>query len=108
MSLYGQYIKERLGKEIVENENGFATYYYVDDGVYIEDIFVIKEARKSNVASKLADEIADIAKNKGVKKMYGTVVPTATGSEVSLKVLMAYGFKPHSAQTNLIVMVKEI
>ncbi len=40
MSLYGEYIKELQGKDILENENGFATYYPFQDGMYIENIYV--------------------------------------------------------------------
>lgn len=107
-SLYSEYISERLGKEIIETERGFATYFYLSDGCYIEDIYVKKEYRKSGEASKMADQIASIAKSKGYKKLYGTVVPSAIGSTDSLKVLLAYGFSLNNCTNNMIVMVKEL
>lgn len=108
MSLFGQYISEREGKEIVEDSQGFATYFYVNDGVYIENIFVDKDFRHSGIASKYADQIAKIAKDKGFSKMYGSVRPSANGSTPSLKVLLSYGFSLHSSAVDAIVMVKEI
>lgn len=108
MSLYAQYIKERENKEIVETEEGFATYFYIDSGVYIQDIYVHPESRHANVASKFADLIAFKAKNNGYTKMYGSIVPSTKHSTDSLKVLLAYGFRLESAEHNAIIMVKDI
>jgi ribosomal protein S18 acetylase RimI-like enzyme len=108
MSLFGQYIQEREDKCIIESDIGFATYSFSDAGVYIQDIYVHPEHRKSGEASRLANEIAVIAKEKGLTKMYGSVVPSANNSTDSLKVLLAYGFKLDSSSNNFIVMVKGI
>lgn len=108
MSLYAKYIAEREGKHIVETEQGFATYVFMEKGCYIEDIFVLKEYRDTGVAAHLADIITDIAKEKGYNKLFGSVVPSANNSTVSLKVLLAYGFKLESCSNNFILMVKDI
>lgn len=108
MSLYADYIKEREGKDTVETADGFATYISHEDGMYIESIYVKPEQRKSGAAAKLADIITEIARAKQLKKLYGSVSPSAIGSTASLKVLLAYGFELHSAQPNFIVMKKDI
>lgn len=108
MSLFGQYILEREGKKIVEDNRGFATYFYVQDGVYIQDIYVNPDFRKSGAASFYADTIAEEAKAKGFNNMYGTVSPSAYGADASLKVLQAYGFKLDRLANGLIIMKKEI
>lgn len=108
MSLQAQYAKERENIETLESEIGFATYYFLEDGCYIKDIYVHPDHRKSGEASRLANEIAVMAKEKGSKKLYGTVCPSANGSTESLKVLLAYGFRLDSCISNLIAMVKEI
>lgn len=107
-SLYAEYIKERENKHIVENERGFATYVFIDKGVYIQDIYVRSDFRHSGEAAALADQIANIAKEKGYNKMYGSVVPTANNSTSSLKVLLAYGFQLDSSTNNIVYLVKEI
>lgn len=107
MSLFGQYVRE-LGKEIVEDDRGFATFYEFGDGIYIEDIYVIPEFRNENVASQMADLIVCVAKERGLTKLYGTVKPTNKGSTVSLKVLLGYGFKLESSINDAIGFVKEI
>jgi predicted GNAT family acetyltransferase len=107
-SLFAQYIREREGKEIVETENGFATFFYTGEYCYIEDIYVKPELRKSGLASELANQISEIAKNKGVKKLLGSVSPKATGADASMRVLLAYGFKLLSSDKDLIYFEKEI
>lgn len=107
-SLFGQYIKERTNREIIENHIGFATYVVEKDSIYIEDVFVIPSYRKSRVASDFVNQIAQIAKDKGIKKLYTSVVPTANGSTISLVACVKYGFKLDSSANNFILFVKEI
>lgn len=107
-SLYSSYIYEREGKEIVESEKGFATYNYINNGCYIQDIYVKPEFRKEGIASKMADQIAEIAKSKGYKKLFGSVCPSANGSTESLKVLLAYGFKLSESSNNFIILEKDL
>ena len=107
-SLYGQYIKERLNKEILEDEKGFATYSFIDDGCYIEDIFVSKNYRQHGIAKSMLDKISIIAKEKGCTKLIGSVVPTCNGSTDSLQAAFSYGFKLDSCTQNLIVYIKRI
>ncbi len=108
MSNFADYIKERQGKKIVEDENGFATYYFAMPDCYIEDIYVVPEKRKSGVASKYADEITKIAIEKNCLNLIGSVKPSANGSTGSLKVLLAYGFKLHSATEDFIWFKKSL
>lgn len=107
-SNFAKYIKERAGKEIVEDSKGFATYFFQDDFVYIEDLYVIPEARKEGIASRYADEIANIAKSKGYSKMLGSVCPSASGATSSIQVLISYGFKVLKSTDNMIYFIKEI
>lgn len=108
MSLYAQYIQERENKAIVENDKGFATYHFVQEYCYIEDIFVLKEYRKSGLAASFADQITEIAKSKNYNKLLGSVDIRANGATESVKVLLAYGFRVLNTETNLIYFVKDI
>lgn len=109
-SLYAKYIKEREGKEIIELENGFATYRFLNEHVYIEDIFVEKEHRKDHLAASMADIIADIARKRNYSKILGSTCLNAQNPTISLKVLLSYGFKLHSIdeQNNMIYLEKNI
>ncbi len=108
MSLFAKYIEELAGKEIIEDELGFATFYQVNDGMYIEDIFVLPYARKSGHASLYADKIAVIAQERGLKKLYGSIKPSNKTSTEAMKTLLAYGFRIDSSAMNAIALVKEL
>lgn len=109
-SMYANYIYEREGKSIIETEHGFATYNYMHDikAVYIEDIYVVPDQRKSGAAKNMADEVVRQAKLKGYNTLIGSVAPKAAGSTTSLKVLLAYGMHVHSCDGHLIWFKKEI
>ena len=107
-SLYAQYILEREGKHILETERGFATYSILGAEVYVQDIYIKPEHRKSGEAAAMTDCIAIIAKEKGCKVMTGTVCPSTNGSTDSLKALLAYGFRLMKASQDFIVLIKEI
>lgn len=112
MSLYAKYIKELKNFEMIEDENGFIIYGFMSKGdehfCYIEDIYVVPEMRKSHVASKYADKVTEIAREMGIKKLLGSIVPSLEGSHYRQQVLINYGFKLYSSQENFIYYIKEI
>ena len=110
MSLFGSYIKEIHDKNIIEDEYGFATYFtaFNNEYMYIEDIYVVPEKRKDGCASKYADKIAEIAKEKGIKKLLGSVNLSIKNPTASTKVLLAYGFKILEADSTIIYFYKEL
>jgi len=108
MSLFAAYLKELGTKEIFEAKHGFATFYPFNDGLYIEDIYVEPKYRSQGYASTIAIHIEGLAKQRGFKKIYGSVRPSAKTSTDALKVLLAYGFKLDSAASDAILFVKEL
>ena len=113
MSLYSQYLTERTNDEIIETGGGFATFRFItnehgDKDVYIIDIFVVPEHRRKGLAAALADQVVACAKERGCKRVIGTVVPSTKGSTASINVLIGYGMTLHSAANDLIVFFKDI
>jgi GNAT superfamily N-acetyltransferase len=109
LSLYGQYLKERTSTGIIETEEGFATFEYVNESiVYIKDLYIIPEKRKEGVATRLADKIVEEAVQAGRTQLLGSVDVTAKGAETSIKVLEAYGMKATKVAEPMIFYVKEI
>lgn len=106
-SKYALYLKELKNFEMYEDEQGFITYGIMEDGIYIEDIFVLPEFRKLNIASKYAGIVEAKAKSEGYKCLYGSVVPSYENSHYRNLVLLGYGFKIHSASDNIIWYKKE-
>lgn len=112
MSLYGQYVLEKTSDKIIELEHAFATYRYLDHqgikAVYIVDIYVSPEFRKTNVASTIADNIVQEALLFGCKVLLGSVVPSNKSSTASVKVLLAYGMRLESSTNDFLLFKKEI
>lgn len=109
-SIYADYIKEKTGDLVLENEKGFAVYRYEMDknAVYITDIYVQPGLRKTGAASELADTIVREAKGKGCTMLIGSVVPRLSDSTISLKVLLGYGMKLFESNSQIIMFTKEI
>ncbi len=108
MSLYGDYIKERENKEIVETSDGFATYAIFGDTCYIIDIYVVPAMRRSKVASELADKVVLAAKERGCSVLIGSVSVELPSATSSIKTLFGYGFRVKNFADNLLWFVKEI
>lgn len=107
-SLYKQYVEERTASHVIETDSGFVKYQFIDDGVYIEDIFIVKEMRKERAASEFADIVADEARIYGYRTMYGSVCVDAKNPDISMKVLLGYGMTPFRCDGNMIYFKKEI
>jgi GNAT superfamily N-acetyltransferase len=107
-SLYSKYLKERTSDSILETQEGFATFRIMNSGksVYIVDLYVLPDYRKSGVAASIADKICDIAKEQGCIELLGSVVPSSKGSTASLKVLLGYGMELLSSSQDFIVFKK--
>ena len=101
------YLREREGVESLIKDEGFATYIITGEECYIRDIWVHRDFRKTNIASRMADEISEIAKKFGCTHLTGSVCPTAKASTDSLRVLLAYGFQLHSSAPNIIFFRKD-
>lgn len=109
ISLYGQYIKEKIGRGILETEDGFATFEYpTSEVVYIVDLYVKPEKRKSRVAATLADKIVEEAIKSGRKYLLGSVDLGLKSAEESVKVLLAYGMTLHKEAKPMVFFIKQI
>lgn len=109
-SLYAKYLTERTNDQILEFDEGFATYRYVNNNktVYIIDIFVLPEYRNKKIMTYLADKIVAEAKEKGCIDLIGTVVPSMKNSTISVRALLGYGMLLNSASNDVVVFRKEI
>lgn len=107
-SLLAQYIQEGKGKSTLESDKGFAIYSFVNDGCYIEEIFILKEYRKTGEASRLTDQIVEIARQKGCKKLLGSIIPSTSVATNSIRAMIAYGFKVTGSISNFIYLEKDL
>ncbi len=108
LNLYKNYIKERFGHELISTDKGFVTYELGNDYCYILDVYVLPEFRKSHVAIELGDKVVDLAKEKGITKIIGSVSLLANGRDISIKGLYAWGMRISHYEKDTIYFVKEV
>lgn len=101
-SLYGQYVEEREGKGIVEDQFGFATYLYnsTRKEMYVVDVFVVKERRQSGIAKGYFDQIEEKAKELNCEYMLTSVDTETKGFEISIKGLLNNNYYFHGELPN--------
>lgn len=112
--MYSKYLKESQNKEMLETPYGFLTYgFNCVPGVsfphcYIEDLYVVPSVRKTHVATEMADKVADIARERGCKLLFGSVNAKSSDPNRSLLVLQAYGMRLCSIATDTLYMIKDL
>jgi len=100
------YVRERMPmKSVLETEKGFAIYYNieVESAVYVEEIYVKPEFRRSDVAYNLMKEIV---KESNMPFMLGSIDTTTEGTTASLKGMLKAGFEPYRTEGNLMFFRK--
>lgn len=107
-SLYGQYLDERQGREIIEyyDSDGipmaFGTYEFHDrqDGkqsCYLVDVFVREDSRNLGICRRIVDDVIEIAKVIDNCDMLVTSCDVrANGVGASMSVILKCGFEPHA------------
>ena len=109
MELYSKYIKERENRELIEVPHGFITYQKLDNGdIYIVDLFVEKEFRRSGIGTQLSELVKQAALKDGVKRLIGSICLTTNGVTNSMKSLITDGFTYSHASGTMLYFVKEI
>jgi GNAT superfamily N-acetyltransferase len=110
MSLFGDYIKEREGKEIIECQHGFMTYIFnLDRGdCYIEDCYVAPGHRLRGIGSTLLNSLIAHASAKGCKTLTTSIRPSTKGATDSMKAILAAGFKLMAAFQDAIFFKMEL
>ena len=106
--MYKEWFEEYHDSNVFECEYGFATYGITDSILYIYNVFVKKEHRKSGKMALIADNIIQIAKNQNCKKVIGFVNFPSKYPEFSLKAQINYGFKIIEVHQGCITLEMEI
>ena len=108
MSLWTNYLKERLGYDAVETEAGFITYRIKGAVCEIFDIYVAPEFRRGRKGWTLVDEVVATAKQQNCTLLMGYIWAGINGASESMSAHLAYGFKIYTADGGKITMTKDI
>lgn len=109
-SNYALYVKEREGKDTIENDKGFITYLELDKSktLYISDLFVKKEYRSQSIARDFFNKVVEIAKNKDYNSILASIDIDTKTWEFSKMIMEENGFIITGKQNNLIFFIKEL
>ena len=108
--MWADYIKETFGKEMLQTEYGFATFYIVPETTvcYIEDIYVIPKLRETKKGAYLETEIIKWAKERKCTELLGSVNLNIATPERSIAVLISRGYKLTSATPTMLYFRKQL
>ena len=108
MDKYRQYILEREGADLYEDENGFFTYRIEAKEFFVCDLFVLPDRRRDGHGKNYHDIIASMAKNNKCKRLTCTVCYEADNWEESKVFIESLGFKFLFNKRTLLYYVKDI
>lgn len=104
-----EYFKELKNLQIYEKENSFTLFRIQGKILYIHDMYVKPEFRRTGVAYEMADELIEVAKDCGCTHVLADVEPSNINSTASIKFILNYGgFTLKQANDNEIILIKEI
>lgn len=106
---YKDYIVSKCGYEDpVELNGGFILYAINGHECHIGEIYVPKERRQSHIATKMADQVTEIAKQKGCTHLTARTNLVGVDDEAAILSILHYGFKVVRADQNTLYYVKAI
>lgn len=108
MSHYADYVKERLGYETIEWEDGFVTYFFSGTACIIHDLYVVPSERRLGVGSLLADHVVEKARERGCKVLGARVYLDSINPTEALKAHLGYGLQLHGTEDGAILLSKAI
>ena len=111
MTLYKEYIKERIKANVIHDDFGFLQYQTDNNVCYINELFVAKEHRNKNKALEMMNLLVDILYAIDVpkiNKMIATVYIDTNGYQRVLYSALKYGFSIIKLENNCIYLQKEL
>ena len=108
-SNYGLYMEELEDIDIYEDGRSFMTYKIKDDNeLWLYDLFVKKEYRKTGKATELVNLLVNIARECNCKTIVTFTQKTNNGWEISTKALKDYGFVVDGIKDTTIFLKLEV
>jgi GNAT superfamily N-acetyltransferase len=105
---YKQYIKERKGLDLYEDEYGFFTYQIQDNKMFIQDLFVLPEFRNSGVGESYSKKIDKLALDNNCTHNVCTVCVRAKNYIDSLNFIKKMGYQVTNDEYTLVYLIKEL
>jgi predicted GNAT superfamily acetyltransferase len=107
-TLFANYLLEREGAKILENESGFLIYKITGEECFIKDLCVSKDVRQQSKCRDLIASLSGIAKQAGAKYLTGNIFIKDKGHMVTLIAAHALGFKLVGANNDVLMILKDL
>lgn len=111
-SLYKQYAEELFEQEMIEDDEGFASYriYPIQNGfqMYVCDVFATKEARKRGKGKQLVDKLLHIALENYCTSAVTTIDPTTSRATENMKFHLSCKMRISHIADGLIYLVRDL
>lgn len=104
MSLYAECMAERYGYEVIEDENGFISFYFENEVCKAFEIFVTKKRRGTEQWRFLWERLKARCKDKGINKIVGFVDISKEEPEKRLIAYVRHGAKIKDLQEKIIII----
>lgn len=106
--MYKTYCRDREGIEVIEFDYGFMLLKSLPNMLYIQDIFVLPEYRTAGKGREMLEYTEQRAICEGKSAILGSCSPAGDGSTISMKAMLACGFRLSSCEKDMIYLVKEL
>ena len=108
-SNYAKYLEELTSNcHMYEDDKGFFIYEVNEKEFYVKEVYVQKEFRQSGVVKDYDKMAIEMAKEFGCSYIKGSVIPTANGATVSMKMQLALDYELLYCDGNTIYLKKEL
>lgn len=107
-TLYSDYVKERLGADILEDESGFIVYSIKENECFIQDMHIRHVVRNQGYGKALVEQLEEIAKNNKCDVITANVHLWDAGCNNTIAAAIKTGFTLGRAENNVILIIKKI
>lgn len=107
-NLFADYLKERLGQEIIENEHGFIIYKINGNECFLAEMYIKPESRRSGHGKSLLTELKVIGLDAGCEYITATIHQVDKNAHFTMAGAISCGFKIHNAHNNVITIILNI
>src|ERR1700675_4575174 len=108
-SLYADYVKERLGRGSLYDDNGFVIFEFMqNEFLYLVDMYLKPEARNTKVGSQYLEKIKEIAKENKKTKIITTIDLKAKTKDLALLCALKGGFHISEGKNDVLFLTMEL
>lgn len=107
-SLYGKYIEEREGKQILEYEWGFAAYKIKGPEIFLAEIYIVKDVRRLGKSRIIVDDLEKIGLENKCEILTANIFLKDPNANITMQAAYANGFEIKESDRNVLLIAKEL